>query len=169
MMRWLRYIMLFFVVVVLQLFVFNQIHFRGYINAFPYIYLILAIPFGVSGRTVLLLSALLGISIDFFTGSMGVHMSALVLMGFVRTFLLPALAPQGDYEAGVIPSVSVNGWSWYLRYSIILTLIHNTVLFFVESFTFVNAGYTLINILFSSIFTVVLLVLLQIGIQHRVR
>lgn len=165
--RWFRYIFLFVALVVLQLFVFNQLHFRGFVNAFPYIYFVLALPFSVSGRSILLLSALLGFAVDFFSGTMGVHMAAMVFMGYSRILLLPALAPQGDYEVDLAPSVRVNGWSWFLRYSIILTFIHSTALFLVESFSFVNLNFTLINIFFSTIFTSFLLVIMQLGGQSK--
>ena len=165
--RWLRYIFLYVVLVVLQLFVFDQLHFRGFVNAFPYIFFILALPFSISGRSILLLSALLGLTIDFFSGTMGVHMAALVSMGYGRILLLPALAPKGDYEADLSPSVRANGWGWYIRYSFILTFIHSTILYLVESFSFVNLGYTFLNILFSTLFTSVLLVIFQLSGQKR--
>lgn len=167
MFKGLRYTLLFVVLVVLQLFVFNQIHFRGFLYAFPYIFFVLALPFGTSGRSVLMLSAAMGLAIDFFTGSMGVHTSAMVMLGYSRHLILPALAPQGDYENGVVPSVPVNGWGWYLRYLVFLTLIHHTILFFVESFSFQNLGFTFLNILLSSLFTIILLIILQISFRQR--
>ena len=149
--RWLNYFMLFVLMVGLQVLVFSHIQFRGVANAFPYVFFIIALPFGMSGRNVLLLSALLGFSVDFLSGTLGVHMAAAVFVAYVRLLLLPALAPQGDYEVGTSPSVRVNGLSWFLRYSIIMVLVHHTILFFVESFTFANIGVTLINILVSSL------------------
>lgn len=165
--RWLRYIFLFLALVILQLFVFDQLNFRGYINAFPYIYFILALPFSLSGRSILLLSAFMGLVIDFFSGTMGVHMAALVFMGYSRILLLPALAPQGDYEADVEPSVQANGWGWYIRYSLILTFVHSFVIYIVESFSFVNFSFILLNILFSSLLTALLFLILQIAGQKR--
>lgn len=165
--RWIRYIFLFVALVILQLFVFDQLNFRGYVNAFPYIYFILALPFSVSGRSILLLSAFMGLVIDFFSGTMGVHMAALVFMGYSRILLLPALAPQGDYEADVEPSAQANGWGWYIRYSFILTLVHSFVIYIVESFSFVNFSFILLNILFSSLLTAVMFLILQIAGQKR--
>lgn len=159
--RWLKYSMLFAVMVGLQVLVFSHIQFRGMANAFPYVFFIIALPFGMSGRTVLILSALLGFGVDFLSGTLGVHMAATIFAGYIRILLLPALAPQGDYELGTSPSVRDNGWGWFLRFSIIMVLVHHIVLFFVESFTFVNIGVTLLNILVSSVFSLSIISIFQ--------
>lgn len=149
----------------LQVLVFSHIQFRGMANAFPYVFFVIALPFGMPGRTVLLLGALLGFAVDFFSGTIGVHMAATVFAGYIRMLVLPALAPQGDYEVGTAPSVRDNGWAWFLRYSLIMVLAHHTMLFFVESFTFINAGVTFLNILVSSLLSISLISVFQMAIK----
>ncbi|MDA3853952.1 MAG: hypothetical protein PF444_06915 [Bacteroidales bacterium] len=163
--RWVNYFILFALMVGLQVLVFSHIQFRGMANAFPYVFFIIALPFGMSGRTVLILSALLGFAVDFLSGTLGVHMAAAVFAGYIRMMLLPALAPQGDYEVGTSPSVRDNGWGWFLRFSVIMVLAHHTVLFFVESFTFVNIGVTLFNIMVSSIFSIAVISIFQTAVR----
>ena len=165
--RWLKYSILFALMVGLQVLVFSHVQFRGIANAFPYVFFIIALPFGMSGRTVLILSALLGFAVDFLSGTLGVHMAAAVFAGYVRMQLLPALAPQGDYEVGSSPSVRDNGWGWFLRFSIIMVLAHHTVLFFVESFSFLNVGITLLNILFSSILSLSVINIFQVATRKQ--
>lgn len=164
--RWLKYSLLFGIMVGLQVLVFSHIQFRGMANAFPYVFFIIALPFGMSGRNVLILSALLGFAVDFLSGTLGVHMAATVFAGYVRMLLLPALAPQGDYEVGTAPSVKDNGWPWFLRFSVIMVLVHHTVLFLVESFTFVNIGVTLLNMLVSAILSIAVITVLQVAIKR---
>lgn len=166
--RWLKFTILFSVMVALQVLVFSHIQFRGMANAFPYIYFIIALPFGMSGRSVLAYSVLLGFVVDFLSGTLGVHMAATVFVGYLRIILLPSLAPQGNYEVGTVPSVRDNGWPWFLRYAIIMVLAHHTVLFFVESFTFINAGVTFLNILVSSLFSIIVISIFQTAIKKDI-
>lgn len=164
--RWLKYSILFAVLVGLQVLVFSHIQFRGMANAFPYVLFVIALPFGMSGRTVLILSALLGFAVDFFSGTLGVHMAATVFAGYIRLLLLPSLAPQGDYEVGTTPSVRDNGWPWFLRFSVLMVLVHHMVLFFVESFSFANMGLTFLNVLVSSIFSIAVIAIFQTAIRR---
>ncbi len=160
-----KIILLFIVMVGLQALVFSRIQFRGVINAFPYIYFIIILPFGLSGRVVLLLSALLGFGVDFLSGTFGVHMTATVFAGYLRLLILPALSAQDGYEQHLIPSIRHNGRVWFLRYSAVIVLAHHTALFFVESFTFVNFGMTLVNMLASALFSIVLILIFQLAIR----
>lgn len=163
--RWLKYILLFIVLVGLQILVFSHIQLRGVANAFPYVFFIIALPFGTSGRTVLILGALLGFSVDLFSGTLGVHMAATVCASYMRMILLPALSPQGDYEIGATPSVLSNGWGWFLRFSTFTVLVHHIILFFVESFSFLDLGVTLLNVLASSVLSLVVICLFQTAIS----
>jgi len=165
--RWFKYLILFGVLVALQVLVFGHLQFRGSINAFPYIYFILVLPFGIQGRNVLILSALIGLLVDFLSGTMGVHMAASVAAGFFRLILLPALAPQGDYDSVAVPSVRNNGWAWFLRYAVFMVLVHHLILFWVEAFSFSNFGITLLNALFSSLFTILIILLFQLSIRKE--
>jgi len=166
--RWFKYTILFAVMVALQVLVFSHIQFRGMANAFPYIYFIIALPFGMSGRSILGYSVLLGFAIDFLSGTLGVHMAASVFVGYLRILLLPALAPQGNYEVGTVPSVRDNGWGWFLRYAIIMVFVHHAILFFVESFTFVNAGDTLFNVLVSSVLSISIICIIQTAVKKDI-
>jgi hypothetical protein len=165
--RWLRYTILFVALALLQVLIFSHIHFAGMVNAFPYVYFIMILPFGANGRQILLLSALLGFAIDFMSGTMGVHMTAMVFAGYARILLLPALSPSGDYEVGATPCVRDNGWPWFLRYSVLMILIHHLILFFTESFTLMHFGTTLANALLSSIFSLLIIILFQVAVRKH--
>ena len=67
-----RFILLF----VLQIMIFSKINFMGYINPYPYLLFILLFPVWGSKNLLLVLSFLLGFSIDLFSNSGGVHAMA---------------------------------------------------------------------------------------------
>lgn len=165
--QWFRYIALMITMVALQVLVFSHVNLYGMLNAFPYVYLLLVLPFAMSGPMVLITSALLGFLVDFYSGTPGVHTAAIVLAAYVRILLLPAIAPQGDYEVGTSPSVRENGWGWFMRYAAILVFVHHFALFFIESFSFAHFGATLVSIITTSIFTLLMVVLFQYATRQK--
>lgn len=79
----LRYTGAFVLLVALQLLIFNNIEFSGYVNPYVYVMFILILPVSIPSWILLLLGFLTGFVIDVFSGTMGVHTFATVLAGFV--------------------------------------------------------------------------------------
>ena len=161
------YICLLALLVILQTLVFSHLQFRGSINAFPYIYLIIVLPFSTKGRDILLISALLGFTLDFFTGNMGVHMAATIFAGYCRTILLPLLIAQNEWEAETMPSVSNNGWGWFMRYTTLMVLIHHFILFLLESFSLNHLDTIIFNSIFCGILSLIVIVIIEFAITRN--
>ncbi|HNQ38403.1 MAG TPA: rod shape-determining protein MreD, partial [Prolixibacteraceae bacterium] len=70
---WIRYPVMFVVLVLLQVLLFNQIHLGGFLNPFMYVLFILLLPLSMPRYAVLLLSFFLGMTIDWFSNSPGLH------------------------------------------------------------------------------------------------
>ncbi len=151
----------FVVLVILQVLVLNHIQFSGFVNPYPYILFILLLPFQIHPSLLLLLSAAMGLCIDIFSFTPGMHTSAAVLLGFARPFVLQFLAPHDGYEGLRFPGIRPFGFRWFLKYALLATLLHHTFLFFVEAFEFANFFHTLFRILLSSFFTVLLVILAE--------
>ncbi len=150
----LRYGLIFLVLMLLQVLLFNNIQFSGYINPFVYVMMIMLLPVEISAWLLLLVSFFTGLTVDIFSGSMGMHASATVLAGFVRPFVLRIISPRDGYETGSSPSMAVYGFRWYLIYTLIIILIHHTALFYLEVFRFAGFFRTLLRVLLSSLFSV---------------
>jgi rod shape-determining protein MreD len=150
----LRYGLIFLVIMLLQVLLFSNIQFSGYINPFVYVMMIMLLPVEISAWLLLLLSFFTGLTVDIFSGSMGMHASATVLAGFVRPFVLRIISPRDGYETGSSPSMAVYGFRWYLIYTLIIILIHHTALFYLEVFRFAGFFRTLLRVLLSSLFSV---------------
>ncbi len=157
---WIKYPLLFVVVVLLQVLIFNQIHLGGFLNPFLYVLFILLLPLSTPRYLVLILSFILGMTIDWFSNSPGLHASASVLMGYMRSPVIGLItmkeSDQSDY-----PGLRQTGWGWFLTYSAILVLIHHFFLFFVEIFSFENFFRTVMRSFASSVFTLVIIILSQ--------
>jgi hypothetical protein len=142
--------------ILFQVLILNNIQFNGYINPYFYIYFILLLPFETP-RWLLLLSAfLLGISLDAFTNTFGLNASACVLMAFVRPFVITTISTGTEFMIGHSPSLKNQGVKWFAYYSIILVLVHHFALFYLEIFRFTEFFQTLLRVLLSSLFTLII-------------
>ncbi len=157
----LRYSIIFVLLILLQVLLFNNIQFSGYVNPFVYLMFILILPVEIQSWLLLLISFLTGIIIDLFTGTPGMHSSATVLAGFIRPFILRINSPRDGYEAGSDPSMFMYGFRWFLVYSIPIIFIHHFALFYLEVFRFADFFNTLLRVLLSSLFTFTFILLLE--------
>lgn len=156
-----RYILIFVLLVILQVFILNNIQFSGYINPYIYILFILILPFEIPKWFLLVLGFILGITIDLFSGTIGMHSSATVMMAFLRPYVLKVISPRDGYESETLPQLRFYGFNWFLKYSIILIFIHHLFLFYIEVFRFSHFFTTLLRVILSSIFTIILVLISQ--------
>ncbi len=161
------YILSFFLLVLLQILVFNNIQFSGYVNPYVYILFIFMLPFETPGYLLLILAFILGLTIDLFSNTPGMHSFATVLMAFVRPSLLRAIAPRDDYQPGTTPSMHDYGFGWYFKYTVVLTLVHHITLFFIEVYDFSYFFSTLWRIISSSIFTLIFVFIAQLFVFKK--
>ena len=78
----------------------------------------------------------LGLVIDLFYESPGVHMSACVFIAFVRPWVLKAMEPRGGYPVNSNPNAHDFGLVWFMQYSAILLALFLFFYFSVEVFTY---------------------------------
>ena len=162
-----KIILRFIILVLVQILIFNNIELSGYINPYIYILFILLLPLDTPGWLLLLLGFLLGISIDIFSDTPGMHTITTTLTAFLRPFVLDIIAPRDGYETGANPRISNYGFLWFLRYAGILTVIHHFVLFYIEIFHFGGFFPTLFRVILSSAVTLLIIVLSQYVVYRQ--
>jgi rod shape-determining protein MreD len=158
----LKNIIRFMLLILLQVFVLNRIMVQGY--AIPYLYMlfILLLPFDMPRWGLLICGLLLGLSLDMFTNTPGMHAAACVVMAYFRPFVMNVLSPQGGFETvKVTPSTSTMGWVPFMMYAAILTLIHHVVYFSLEIFDFHNLLFLLLKILLSALASIILVLVYE--------
>ncbi|MEA2106971.1 MAG: rod shape-determining protein MreD [Bacteroidota bacterium] len=156
-----RYLVNFILLVLLQVFVLNNIQFSGYINPYIYVVFILTLPFETPKWLLLVIAFLLGITIDLFSNTLGMHSSATVFMAFLRPFVLKIIAPRDGYESETYPQLRYYGGTWFLKYSAILVFAHHLFLFYIEVFRFSDFFATLLRVILSSSFSIILILIGQ--------
>jgi rod shape-determining protein MreD len=157
----LRFGLIFILLILLQVLLFNNIQFSGYVNPYVYILFILLLPIDVPSWLLLILSFVTGLIIDFFSGSPGMHTSATVLAGFVRPYILRIVSPRDGYESGSDPSMLNYGFRWFFFYALLVVLVHHTALFYLEVFRFAEFFRTMLRVLLSSIFSMTFILLIE--------
>ncbi len=156
-----RNIIRFIVLVLIQVLVLNNIQLSGYINPYIYVLFILLLPFETPSWLLLISGFFLGLTIDLFMNTLGLHAAATVFLAFLRPYVLNLFAPRDGYEAGTFPRILYYGTGWFLKYAAVLILFHHLALFFLEVFRFSDFFLTLFRALLSSVFSIILVVLSQ--------
>lgn len=162
-----REILLFVILVFAQVFIFNNIQISGLINPNIYVLFILLLPFSIPGWVLLLSAFFLGISIDIFSQTIGMHAFASVFMAGLRPMTLNILSPREGYSANTSPNIADYGFGWFIRYTLILVLLHHIALFYIEVFSFQGFFRTLLRVILSVTFTVIFVIIEQYLFERK--
>jgi rod shape-determining protein MreD len=157
----------FILLVALQVGILNHIQFGGYINPYLYVLFIITLPFDIPGWLLLILSFILGITVDLFCDSPGIHTSATVFAGFIRPYVLKSISPRESLDPRVSPGIKTFGFYWFLQYVLIMVIAHHLFLFFVEVFKFGSFYLILWRTFLSVLFSTVLILLSQYVIIRK--
>jgi rod shape-determining protein MreD len=152
----LRNIVRFIVLVGVQVLIIKNIELGRFINPFIYVLFIIVLPFETPKWVLLFCGFVMGITIDMFYDTAGMHAAACVFMAYVRPGVLKLFSPRDGYEFGTQPTIQYLGVPWFLSYSGILILLHHFVLFYLEIFRFSEFFSTFLRVIISTLFTVLL-------------
>ena len=128
----------FVLIILLQGLIFRRIHLGAaqfnYIAILFYPVLLFLLPMKISRTALLFVGAALGLCIDLFYESLGVHMSACVFVAFLRPVVLNIMEPRGGYPANASPTAGAFGMQWFMQYAGILLSLFLLFYFAVEVF-----------------------------------
>lgn len=130
-----------------------------YLHAIVYPLFLMLLPFETPRPLSMAMGFVVGLFIDLFYDSLGVHAGALVATAFARDPILKWLEPRDGYNVKGSPTKSRLGWPWFVQYAAIMMFIHLFVYFSLESFTFYYFKRIMLNLissLFVSMFFVIL-------------
>jgi rod shape-determining protein MreD len=151
----------FIALVFIQVFLLKNIGFYNLFTPFLYILFILLLPFQIPNWLLFSLSFGIGLSIDTFYDTLGLHALACTVLAYVRIIFIRLTVSTEDRESEPEPSMSKMGFRWFLFYGFILTLFHHLALFSFEVFRLSGFGITLLRTVLSSFFTLFLLLLTE--------
>src|SRR4051812_47396959 len=105
----LKNIFRFILLVLAQALVVKNMELGRYINPFLYVMFILTLPFNTPNWLLLILGFILGITVDMFYDTIGMHAAASVFMAYCRPAILRFFSPREGYEGGVQPTIQYLG------------------------------------------------------------
>lgn len=159
----LRNIIRFGLLLLLQVFVLNKILVHQLVSLELYMLFVLLLPFNMPRPALMLMGLFMGLSLDMFMNTMGIHAAACVFMAYLRPFVINILSPQGGFETTQkTPSMTSMGISQFLIYAAILVLLHHVLLFILEVFGFGNLLYMLMKIVLSTAASLFLIILYEL-------
>jgi rod shape-determining protein MreD len=159
--RNIRYILSFISLVVLQVLVLNNFQLFGYLNPKVYPLFILILPPKINRALLLFIAFGLGLTIDVFENSGGVHASATLFLALIRPLLLRIITTPGSNDVSKL-NLGFLGIPKFLSYLIPAILLHHLWLFTLEAFTFSNYYLVLYETLISSAFSILLIFTLEL-------
>ncbi len=141
--------------ILLQGLILNNILLFGYVNPYNYIAFIFIFPYNTSRFSILSLAFLLGLCIDFFSDSGGIHAFSTTLIAFLRLSFFKSFFQKSevDYE---FFQMNKESFGKVFNFVVMLTFIHHLTLFLLANFSFNNFSKLLTNTLLSGIFSLLL-------------
>lgn len=139
--------------------------------AFCFLYLlgILNLPITISHVPLILISFGLGLIVDIFYDTIGIHTASATLLSFLRPYWLKAISPTGGYDDSAKPNLPEMGVVWYMSYSLPLIFAFSLVFFTADQWGTEGLFGVLYKSFLSSIFTVVLAIIVQLLFFKRRR
>lgn len=144
--------------ILLQVVVFNHLNLFGFINPMIYIAWVFLFPFRKNISLLLVLSFVLGLSVDFFSDSGGINAAATLFIAFIRLPILKIVLKKSDFDYWSFNLRTVS-FSKALLFITLLTIIHHLIVFSLAYFSFQDFISVFSNTLSTSIFTIITIIL----------
>ncbi len=155
MFRSIPYTLLFIVVLLLQVFIFDRLLISTAILPMIYVTFIILLPIQTSPAVMLLWGALVGSIFDVVMGMPGINSIATIFLCYVRSSLLIWVVGKEMILLGGVPTSARIGWRRFIRYISLAVLIHSTVLFSIEYMNLMEYRFLFRRIIYSSAFTII--------------
>ena len=153
----------FVVLVVAQVLIVNHIRLGGFVHPYIYLIFVMLLPINIPGWPLLISGFGIGLVIDLFMGTLGLHAGATTVMAFCRPSIIKLVSGTQKFENIKEPNVNQLGFPWFVRYTICMVMVHNFTLFMFEGFSFHLVGQAILRILISvpvSVFLILLILYL---------
>jgi rod shape-determining protein MreD len=144
--------------VLLQVVVFNHINLFGFVNPLIYIAWVILFPIRKNISILLLVSFLLGLSVDFFSDSGGINAAATLFIAYFRLPILKIVLRKSDFDF-LLFNLRTISFGKALLFISVLTVIHHFIVFSLAYFSLKEFSSVISNTIFTSIFTILIITL----------
>lgn len=165
----LKNIIRFLLIMFIQVFVLNKIPpLHQFIVPYFYFVFILWLPFKTGRTALLFISFAVGMVIDLFFKTPGLHAAACVLIGYLRPSLINLLLPKEATDWGnEEPSKNNMGSLQYATYLTMLTLVHHFYLILLEWMQFGSFLYFIGKLIATSSVSLLLIMIADFFLNRK--
>lgn len=151
------HILRFIILLLLQVLILNNIMLFGFVNPYIYPLFVILLPLNLNQIQALLLAFAMGLSVDFFQDTGGVHAAACLVIAFIRPLVLRfSFGINYDYQTLKFYN---EGFKQRFNYLAIMIFSHHLVMFALEAFSLQHVMMVLKNTLYSGLFSLFLMLL----------
>lgn len=147
----LTYALMGLVLVLLQIFLFDNIALSSYFHPLIYVAFIILLPLDTKPIWTMLLSTAMGLVVDVMTGMGGLNVIACTALGFFRPMILSAVSghsPTGENAITGLHRFTEKIMFWYIT---AMVFCHSVIYFFLESLSWDHIFRTILRLLVSDI------------------
>lgn len=149
----------FILLVMVQVLVFNQMNFLGFINPMVYILFLFWYPIKENRMLFIGLGFLLGFVIDLFSDTLALHSAATVTIAYLRpTVMRFVFGVNYEFQSFRLSNTTRAQQFTFLA---LLILVHHTIFFTLEIFSLSNLLLILKKVVFTSLGSIILCLLLS--------
>ena len=156
-MDWIKQIGRYIVVMLLQVLLLDQLQLWGACHPYVYILCLLMMPITLPHSVSMVIGAAVGLVMDIFCNSLGVHTAACILLMFIRPYLIGVIVNDKDRLNEQI-SLRAIGMEALIKYVVILVLIHHLTVFLLAAWSWAHIGFVLLETLVSGLITISLII-----------
>lgn len=156
-MEWTKQIGRYILVMLLQVLLFDQLQLWGACHPYIYLLCLLMMPITLSPIVDMLIGASIGLIMDVFCNSLGIHTASCILIMFLRPYLLGIILNDKDRLNEQV-SLRAIGMEAFIKYVVVLVLIHHLTVFSLAAWSWHHIGFVLLETLVSSAITIFVII-----------
>jgi len=153
----LNFVILFFVLIISQVVICNNICLFNTAIPIIFIYLIVRLPLTLNINIVLTIAFLTGLLVDIFSNTQGMNALACTILSFVRRHILRLYVPREEDISDDGVSIKSIGFTSYFKFLLTIVFLYCAMIFTIESFSFFNPLRLISQILSSTIFSFIII------------
>lgn len=163
----LQFTLLFIVLVLAQVLVFNRLYLFETALPLAFIYFILRLPVTIGSIGAMTLSFIMGMTIDIFSDTAGMNALACTILAVLRLPVLRLYFPREEDLTYPEPSMQSLGAGIYMKYAMTMSLVYCTLYFVIEAFSLFNPLTLTLRILGSSVLTFIIIMCIDSLMNQR--
>lgn len=163
-----QYTLLFVIMVLAQVLIFNRLYLFETAIPLAFIYFIIKLPITMGVIGVMSLSFFTGFTIDLFSDTPGMNALACTILATMRLPIFRLYVPREEDLTDPEPSIHSLGPGVFMKYALSITFVYCILYFVIESFTLFNLVNLILRIVGSTLLTFIIIMCID-NVVYRLK